>query len=142
MRKIVKKIPARTVIKYQCKVCGMKYKTSAAAKKCEARILENKKAKIGDRVHVYQTRECHVLYQVPDTAKVVKIIGPMLPWEDYEIRHLHGRPERLNSHIFQYEIEYISPCCKEVHRIPCFAPEFDKVSVRNEMFKKLQAAKK
>jgi len=115
MKKIVKKIPARTSIQYQCEICGTKYRKAAAAKKCEARILEEKKFKVGDKVLIIPARACSQVHTTRAFGKpfwpkatVVKVLGPMLPDYEYEVKWLGSRG--LNNHVYQYEVKYDCLC--------------------------------
>lgn len=121
MKKIVKKIPARIVISYQCEVCGTKYRTITAAQNCEARTLEKKEFKAGDLVYPVGKRHCKVYYR--PKGKIVKILGPTLPVYEYEVNWLGGKSERLKSHILQYEVRYTCPCHNRKMTHLYFAPE-------------------
>ena len=127
MKKIVKKITL-----YQCPICKTKYSNASDAKKCEARILEEKKFKIGDPVTNIEPRQCwnRDKRQYKFKGTIVQILGPLLPGEEYENKWLGGNSERLNSHVWQYEVEYICPRCqeKEMHRY--YAPEIKKLEIR------------
>ncbi len=124
MKKIVKNIPAKVSISYQCKTCKTKYRTVTAAKKCEARILEKREFKVGDAVYPIQKRHCQVVSQAyRPKGKIIKIFGPMLPDYEYETKWLGGKTERLNGHIFQYEVKHICPCHNEKYTCLYFTPE-------------------
>ncbi len=122
MKKLTKKIPARRVIRYQCEVCKVKYRTEKQAINCEKRKLEPRQFSLLQTVWFVEPRQCgNSLYKAK--CQVVKIIGPMLPDEDYENRHLGGNPARKNSHVFQYEVEFVCPFCSEKKRARYFTPE-------------------
>ncbi len=115
MKIIKKKVPAHTTFSYQCEVCGTKYRTEEQALKCEARTKEKKTFKRGDAVRGY---ECHVCSHgkrdknfLPE-GKVVKTMGPMLPDYEYETKWLNSRSERINGHIYLYEVAYPCLCGK------------------------------
>lgn len=127
MKKFVKKI-----ILYQCSICKTKYSKASEAKKCETRILEEKKFKIGDLVENIEPRICCGMDDRPYKfkGKIVKIIGPLPPDEEYEIKWLGGDSKRLNSHVWQYEVEYICPRCKEKKSHRYYTPEIKKSEMR------------
>ena len=121
MKKIVK-VEKRTV-QYQCEVCKALYKTPAEAKKCEARPVEDTRFVLGQNVRSVEQRQCHVggHYYAKGTVQI--IFGPELSDDDYEIRHLGGKKERLNLHVFRYVIEYICPRCGRAKDAVYYAPE-------------------
>ncbi len=115
MKKIVKEIPAMTSVSYQCEVCKTKYRSEKQAKECEERILEEKLFKVGDKIIIIPARTCD---QVGSTwafgkpfwpkATVVKVLGPMLPDYEYEVKWLGSRG--LDNHVYQYEVKYNCLC--------------------------------
>ncbi len=147
MKKIVKKIPARTSVTYQCETCKTKYRTAEKAKECENRILEEKIFKIGDEIIIIPARACSNgrfnWKSFWPKATVVKILGPMLPDYEYEVKWLDSRG--LNSHVYQYEVEYACFCRREDKRGDLlYAPEMFRFQGKvpkslkeaREMFKK------
>ena len=115
MKKITRRVPAHTNRSFQCEICKTKYRTAKQALECEARIKEKKVFKIGDVVRGY---ECHVCSHegadrnfLPE-GKIVKILGPMVPDYEYEVKWLDGRPERINGHVYLYEVIYKCLCGK------------------------------
>ncbi len=115
MKKIVGKIPAKTSVSYQCEFCKKKYRSEKKAKGCEERILEEKIFKVGDNVIIIPARACdQVGSRSPfgksfwPKATVVKILGPMLPDYEYEVKWLGSRG--LDSHVYQYEVKYTCLC--------------------------------
>jgi len=126
MKKIVKKIPARVSIAYQCEVCGTKYRNEKKAKECEERILEAQRFRAGDRVFNLEPRCCYIgskYFRVKMT--VVKILGPMLPDYEYMVKWLGSYG--LNNHIFQYEVEYTCLTCGKKHSHLYYTPEICKL---------------
>ncbi len=122
MKKIVKKIPARVSITYQCKVCKTKYRTAERAEKCEERTLEFQRFRAGDKVFNLEPRCCYIgskYFRVKMT--IVKILGPMLPDYEYMVKWLGSYG--LDSHIFQYEVEYTCPTCRKKHGHLYYAKE-------------------
>lgn len=122
MKKII-----QTITWYQCDICKTKYEKASDAEKCEARTLEEKKFKVGDLVQAIEKRQCLSSEGSKEyicKGKIVKIIGPMAPDEEYEIKWLNS--ERLNNHVWEYEIEYICPHCGEKKGARYYAPEIRK----------------
>ena len=126
----------RTIIQrtryYQCEICETKYKDKSQAQKCEQRKLENREFKNGDRVTSVEPRHCYINKPYNFRGVVVKVIGPMPSDYDYECRHLGGKGQRLYSHVFQYEVEYICPVCLEVKRARYYGPEIKKITSRQK----------
>lgn len=125
MKKIVKEIPTRTSVSYQCEICKKKYRSEKKAKECEERILEKKIFQIGDEVFNFEPRECYIgakPYRVKMT--IVKILGPKLPDYEYEVKWLGSK--RLDMHIFEYEVQYICPRCGCKKDARYYAPEICK----------------
>lgn len=115
MKIISRRVPARTVRSYQCGVCGTKYRAAEKAKKCEARIKENKTFKKGDVVRGYERHVCSYMgedREFQPEGRVIKVLGPMLPDYEYEVKWLDGRFERINGHVYLYEVAYKCLCGK------------------------------
>ena len=123
MKTFRRKIPARTVVRYQCEICEANYRTPAQAERCEARIVEAEKFIPGQLVRAVWQPECSRGGPYCSKGKVVKSIGPQLPEEDYARRCLGGKTARLNSHVFQYEILFICPHCKQNQSALYYASE-------------------
>ena len=124
MRRVVKK----TVL-YQCKICKTEYSTLKEVKKCEARGVEKKTFSVGDLVSNIEPRVCWKKSKgYIFRGKVVKIIGPMPADFEYECKWLKGQASRLNSHVFQYEVDYSCPHCKELKTARYFTPEIKKIN--------------
>lgn len=119
----------RTEKTFQCSICKTEYYKKSDAKKCEKRKLEEKKFKKGDLVFAYEPRQCSRNNYKPHKVRgeVVKILGPEASDEEYENKWLGGSPERLNSHVFQYEVKYTCPICDEKRGALYYAPEIDKI---------------
>jgi len=135
MKKIITVVPRRVIHSYQCETCGTKYSKKEQAQKCEARIKEKKFFKKGDLVK--GSAEYHAcnhtgtdLSFLPK-GKVIRVIGPILPDYEYEVKWLGAKAERLNGHIYLYEVEF--PCkCRRVTRYYLFrSPELKLVKVKN-----------
>ncbi len=123
MKKIVK-----ATILWQCEICKTEYTKKSDAEKCEAKPIEKKKFKLGDLVRVKEKRTCFKS-EKPYICEgvIVKIIGPEPPDFEYEVKWLGSQSERLNSHVFWYEIGYICPRCNKPKRVRYYAPEIEKV---------------
>ncbi len=133
MKKIVT-VQKRTV-SYQCEVCGTKYRSKTAAKRCEKRKLEEKLFKIGDYVQVTPWQVCNKPGKrdkyYPPKGKIVYIHRPQLPDDEYENKWLgflkdHG--ERMNFHVRLYRIRFKCPLCGREHEREFYAPELKKIS--------------
>ncbi len=109
-------------ILYICPVCKVKYFNKKEAVLCEKRILEKKKFLVGDRVSNIEPRYC----QTEDkdyvfSGKIVRILGPQPSDFDYEMRWLGSK--RLNYHVFEYEVVFRCPHCKDKIVAHYYAPE-------------------
>lgn len=124
MREIVRK----TVL-YQCSICKTNHTNKRDAQKCESRTLEKKVFAVGDMVSNKEPRICSVRDKhYTFKGRVVRIIGPMASDYEYETKWLGGKTERLNGHVFQYQIEFRCPHCKDTREERYFAPELNKLS--------------
>ncbi len=115
MKTIVRRVPAHTIRSFQCEVCRAKYRTAKQALKCKARIKEKQVFKVGDFVKGYEPHVCS--HKGRDRnflteGMVIKILGPMCPDYEYEVKWLGGKTERLNGHVYLYEVEYLCLCGK------------------------------
>ncbi|PJE50671.1 MAG: hypothetical protein COV29_02965 [Candidatus Yanofskybacteria bacterium CG10_big_fil_rev_8_21_14_0_10_36_16] len=123
MKKITK-----TVVTYKCSLCEAEYQKASEAEKCESRILEEKVFKVGDKVENIELRfcaACDITYRFK--GKVVKVIGPVASDYEYEAKWLKGAPERLNGHVFQYQVRFECPHCHRTREERYFAPELKKI---------------
>jgi len=112
MKKITRRIPKRTVSNYQCEKCKIKYQSPKRALKCEAMPVEKKSFNVGDLVSWRELNTCSAYdknYRL--TGRVKKIIGPILPNEEYNLKWLRGRLTGL--HVFRYEVYWKCPYCKK-----------------------------
>lgn len=114
MKKIVKVIPERTVVMYQCGKCKTKYRSFKRAQKCNLMPVEKKIFCVGDSVSCRRLNMCSrdmfgKSYRLK--GMIVKILGPGLPDEDYNIRLLQGKLRGL--HVFQYEVDWKCKLCNE-----------------------------
>ncbi len=115
MKKVVRQVPAHTARSFQCEVCGHRYHTQNQALRCEVRIKEKKVFNKGDLVKGIERHVCDHWsgdkYFQP-IGKITKILGPMRPDYEYETKWLGGKPERINGHIYLYEVTYLCWCGK------------------------------
>jgi rRNA maturation protein Nop10 len=118
MRKITKKIT-----RYQCSICKTKYETASKAEKCENMPVEEPAFKIGDRVKAIEPRSCTNGKSYTMRGIITKISKSKPPDEEYEIKWLGGKKERLSSHVREYIVKYTCPRCGEIRTHMYFAPE-------------------
>lgn len=122
----------RKVICYyetSCSVCKTKYRSKDKSKavgkalQCQKRPLEKKIFKKGDAVTNIELRTCSITGRAYYfKGKIARILGPMLAYYEYEVKWLGGIPNRVNGHIFQYEVSFICPHCKEKRLEIYYAP--------------------
>ncbi len=120
------------VIRYyeaRCFVCKTKYQSKSKSRavekalKCQKRPLEKQIFKKGDFVTNIEQRTCSITGRgYHFKGKIARILGPMLADYDYEVRWLGGIPSRVNGHVFQYEVSFICPLCREKRREFYYAP--------------------
>lgn len=128
MKTIRREIPARTEVGYQCEICGTEYRTADEAVRCEKRNLEEKSFKVGQKVSARELRRCQLASRPYKACGVVKmVLGPILPDRDYEIRHLGGAPQRMNSHVWHYIVWWKCPHCEKIKQHVFYAPELKAV---------------
>ncbi len=119
MKVIRRRVPAKTVVSYQCEVCGTKYSNRSQAEKCERRTLEDRlvRFKKGNRIEVKVIHSCNHVGTGPQklfspVGIVIKVIGPVLSDLEYEVKWLGGKPDRVNGHVFQYLVRFQCVCGK------------------------------
>lgn len=101
MRVIKKRVPAKTVVLYQCKICRANHTNRLEAKKCEMLPTESKVFKLGDRVRNITARRCRLDKYYYFKGKIFKIKGPTL-------NYIFGQ-----EHVFYYFVEYKCPICNK-----------------------------
>ena len=113
----------------RCSVCKTKYKSKSEPKavekalQCKNRSLEEKIFKKGDLVTNVELRTCSITGgKYYFKGKVVRVLGPMLPDYEYEVKWLGGVSSRVNGHVFQYEVSFMCPHCKEARKEFYYAP--------------------
>lgn len=117
MKRIVKK-----TVSYECNICKTTYKNPVEAKKCETRIIEEKKFEIGDSVKNIEPRSCGIYHKPYHfQGKIVKIHGPIASDYEYEVKWLGGK--RVHWHVFQYEVKFNCPHCNEKRNEFYYTPE-------------------
>lgn len=121
MKIIRRRFPAHTIIAYKCEVCRTKYSTQKEAEKCEARKLEENKFIIGELVE--KTAYQHSCRNRVYLAKglVTAITGPVIPAIDHWNSYLW--PEGDLPHVYQYEVEFVCPVCKQTKKTLCYSGE-------------------
>jgi len=118
VRVIVKKIRL-----YQCSVCRTKHNSAKAGRACEAKVVEPRIFRKGERVRALEHRTCGRGKNFVCKGVVKKILGPEPSDSDYESRHLGGARERLSAHVFRYIVRYRCPHCKKIKEACYYAPE-------------------
>lgn len=110
MKTIIKIIPKRTVMSYQCEKCKTKYISPKKALKCETMPVEKKLFKAGDSVSWKELNTCGARgknYRLK--GKITRIIGPALSDEEYNLKWLQNKLAGL--HVFQYKVHWKCPYC-------------------------------
>ena len=109
MKKITRVIPARKVVRYQCKHCKNKYRDRKRALQCEAQPVEPQEFFVGDRVTWCENKHCsrRNLYTLDGIIK--DVLGPTLPDEDYN--HLCLDSKLSGKHVFEYVVHWTCPYC-------------------------------
>ena len=129
MKVTKKRIPAKTVVSYQCETCGTKYRKESSAVNCEKRKLERKIFKIGEQVKNTTPRNCYNGKNYYFDGIVIDIRGPVPCDDEYEILILGGKEERMNSHVYQYEVKYVCPICKNIKTALLYAPQLKSMEI-------------
>ncbi len=121
----VRKI-SRVKVTWQCVICKIEYTNKKRADECAQKPIEQKTFKKGDRVVAREKRQCHnsqVPYKV--LGVISRISRPVPPDEDYEHRWIQ-KHERVKTHVFEYDVLYTCPRCKQIKRARYYAPEIRK----------------
>ena len=130
MKQIVRRVLAHTTRSFQCEICGTKYRTTKQAKKCESRRLEIKEFNRGDLVKNREQRICNVVdKQYHFIGTIIGVLGPNLPDYEYESKWLGGKTDRLNGHVYQYEVLYVCPECNDSKTTLYYGPELKSVKL-------------
>ena len=129
MKVIRVEIPAKTDVSYQCETCGRKYHNELSAVNCEKRKLERKIFKIGELVKNTTARQCHNGKNYYFDGTVIDIRGPIPSDDEYEILILGGKEERMNSHVYQYEVKYVCPICKKIKTALLYSPQLKSTEI-------------
>lgn len=122
----MKRLVSKKVL-FQCRVCRTKYASGRAAASCEAKGRERRVFQKGDRVQAKERRQCFDQSSYVMSGTVIRVIGPRAPDEEYELKWLGGRRERLGSHVYQYEVWYKCPICGKTKTARYYAPELEKI---------------
>ena len=118
MKKIVRK-----KVLYRCPVCKTAYPRKKDALRCEKLPVEKRAFRVGDKVRNIEPRTCEQGKNYLFSGKVVRVLGPESSDYEYEVKWLGGKGERMNSHVFVYEVEFRCPHCKKQKRARYYAPE-------------------
>jgi hypothetical protein len=109
--------------KYVCDICRTSYSNKREAEQCERRKREKKAFHLGDIVKAGERRMCNIKNKsFPCSGKIVRIVGPKPADEEYELKWLGGKIERLQSHVYEYEVKYVC-ICGQTQRDRYYAPE-------------------
>ncbi|MFH1193768.1 MAG: hypothetical protein V1661_02130 [bacterium] len=122
MRKITRKITL-----YQCSICKTNYPKADEAERCEHMPVEEPAFEIGDKVANIEPLHCQNGPKYTFRGKIIKISKPRPPDEEYEIKWLGGKKERLYSHVREYKVQYICPKCGRMKTRKYYAPELKSV---------------
>ncbi len=113
---------------YRCIICKTVYNRRLKAKRCELKGIEKKLFKKDDSVCNKEQRVCGITEKpYRFRGKIVKIIGPMPPDYEYETKWLGGKAERLNNHVYEYEVKFSCPHCGQKKRSRYYAPELERL---------------
>ena len=119
MRRVVQK-----KIFYVCSTCRTRYSNKKEALRCENRVRENKIFRVGDAVQNIEPRTCQIKQrEYIFSGKIVMIVGPKPSDYEYEVKWLCGKSERINGHVFHYDVEFNCPHCGEKRQGWYYAPE-------------------
>lgn len=134
MRTIRRKVPARVSVTYQCITCKTTYRSKHKAQECEKRVLEIKRFVVGETVRNIELRTCCSNLIVKNRnyhfeGTVINIVGPMPSDYEYECKWLGGKPDRINGHVYQYEVKYVCPVCNQLKTALYHALELKSLSV-------------
>lgn len=136
MRIIKVRIPAKTVRSYQCETCKTRYSSKTKARECEKRVLEIRRSAVGDRVSNIEPRTCgtvgkgNINYHFDGI--IIKVVGPNPADYEYEVRWLGAQDDRVNGHIYQYEVRYVCPVCNKLRTALYYAPELKSLKVEKK----------
>ena len=110
MKTIREVLPRRVRLTYVCKSCRTRYRNKKNALKCEAMPVEDKFFHVGDLVKWREQYHCDRYNKnYFPKGRVARILGPMLPDEEYNIKWLQSRLS--GKHVFQYEVKWTCPYC-------------------------------
>ena len=116
MKKIVKKIPAHTVVSYQCSVCKYVYDTEIEAKECEESLVEKKRFKRGDKVS--GRRACAFS---SDQFRMRKYVGVITKVKLVSPSELHERQIGGSEHVYECYVTYTCSFCKKKSYVLTYA---------------------
>mgnify|MGYP001604770733 CR=1 FL=1 len=109
---------------YLCSKCKTRYPNKKDAARCEKRTREKKTFRVGDKIQNIEPRTCQIKQRnYIFSGRVLRILGPKPSDYEYEVKWLGGEKERINGHVFQYEIEFNCPRCGEKRQERYYAPE-------------------
>ena len=125
MKTIREILPRRVRLTYVCKRCKTRYRNKKRALECDAKPIEEKLFHIGDLVKWREQYHCDRYNKnYFPKGRVARILGPMLPDEEYNIKWLQSRLS--GKHVFQYEVKWICPYCNDPKSNLFYSPELKK----------------
>lgn len=129
MRTIREVMPRRVRFTYVCKRCKARYRNKKRALECDSLPVEEKVFRVGDLVKWREQYHCDRRNKnyFPQ-GRVVCILGPMLPDEEYNIKWLQSRLS--GKHVFQYEVKWPCPYCGKPSGSLFYSPELKKLKTR------------
>ena len=114
----------QTKVLFVCSKCRTKYSSKKEATRCEKRIREKKAFCVGDAIQNIEPRTCQIKQRdYIFFGKIVRITGPKPSDYEYEVKWLGGKSERINGHVFHYDVEFNCPHCGEKRQGWYYAPE-------------------
>ncbi len=129
MQELVSVVPRRVVRRYRCEQCRTKHRSRAQAARCEAMPVEERRFRVGDAVTWREPRHCSAFdrsYRV--RGRVLSVRGPQLPDEEYNNKWLGGM--LAGTHVFQYEVSWRCPHCKEPQAGLFYGAELRRLPIR------------
>ncbi len=116
---------------YICSKCRTQYSSKKNASRCEKRIREEKFFCVGDMVQNIEPRTCQLKNKnYIFSGKIIKILGPIPSDYEYEAKWLGGKSERLNAHVFVYQVKFLCPHCKKTKETRYYTPELKYIDRR------------
>lgn len=123
---MVKKIVSRRV-QWRCSVCKTKYDAKSDALACDRLPIEPLGFTVGTKVRAKELRTCAFGKNYTMRGRIVKIIGPEPPDEEYVNKWLTSMGHIPGRHTFLYEVKFTCPCCRKSKRARYYAVELTQI---------------